>query len=309
MAFALKEMMIAIGTYAITNGKEIKVKAPADKLREFVDKLRKAAKDAAPKEGEAAEADKKPAGGMFGGLAGAVPGGAGAALAAAGAVAGSALEAGKAAAQQGVAAAINAFADGVDTGVQKLDGEFAKVGDEVTTAKGDVIIETYKAIINKKTVDKPVIFIRGADPHGQAEAQAVAKDMVSKYITDNSKAELIDEMLKATKEAVSKTAAVTAWKSAIDKFNEANNKLGEMGEIAAKCKQEPITLDIEKYIVEQIVAGYHDLMANQEVALRAAPNSVSGCPKATTFERCWKIDDIDYNAFKALHFADFQSGK
>jgi len=304
-------MMIAIGTYAITNGKDINVKAPADKLREFVEKLRKAATDAAPKEGDAAGAEKKTGGGLggFGGLGNALPGGAGAALAAAGAAAGSALEAGKDMAQKGAAAAITALADGIDTGLKKIDGEFDKVGDEVTAAKADVIIETYKTIINKKVVDKPVIYIRGADPHGKDEAEKVAKDAVSRYITDNSKGELIDEMLKATKEAVSGTAAVKAWKTLIDSYNSANDQLGKLGDIGAKCKQDPITLDIEKYIVEQIVAGYHDLMAKQELVLRGDPKKASGCPKPTTFERCWNINDIDYNAFKALHYADFQSGK
>lgn len=305
MQWALKEMMIAIGTHAISNGKDVKVKAPADKLREFVAKLRKAAEDAAPKEGEPAGAEKKTGGGMLGAFGG---GALGAGLNAAAGAAAGALEAGKDLAQQGVSKAITGAADGIDTGLAKMDAEFEKVGNDVTNEKGDVMIETYKKIINEKTVDNPVTYIWGKEPHGLDERKAVAKDAVSRYITDNTKAELIDKMLDATKDAVKETGAVKAWKKAIDSFNDANTQLGNMGDIGAKLKQEPITLDIERYIVEQIVTGYHDLMAKQEEALRSNPSSVSGCPKPTTFERCWS-PAIEYNAFKANHYADFQSGK
>merc|ERR1719162_2466214 len=75
MNFALKEMMIDIGTTAITKGKEVKVKAPLEKvgkIREFVVKVREAGTKAnASLSGGAPASVEKAAGGggLMGGMA------------------------------------------------------------------------------------------------------------------------------------------------------------------------------------------------------------------------------------------------
>merc|ERR1719162_2425700 len=109
MTFALKEMMIDIGTTAIMKGEEVKVAAPVDqlgKVRESVQKFKDAG--AAAKEslsGGAGAANKAAAaGGAFGGMMGG-------AIAKAGALADQAADAAGSAAGAGIEAALNALAE------------------------------------------------------------------------------------------------------------------------------------------------------------------------------------------------------
>lgn len=310
MTFALKEMMLDVGTHAITNGAQVQVPAPLDqcgKIRESVQKIKDAA--AAAKEklsggggGAAAAADKAAAaggalGGMFGGgmakMAAAVDSGMDAAGSAAGA---------------GIETALNAAADTIQKGIDKLDDDFAKVGQEVAGAKVDDIIAVYKSIINDRKVDTPQVFVRGVAPHSPSEAAACAKDAVSGYIADNARQELVDKMLPVCMEAVQGSSACKSWKALIDAYNAANEKIGSLGEAGQKFKQEPITLEIERYIVEQVVLGYRTLMATKETANRANPKSVTVPKNPTTFERCWDVSStgIAYGDFKKNHFQDYK---
>lgn len=314
MTFALKEMMIAIGTHAITNGKEVKVKAPDSQIggiREFVTKTRAAATEAkaslaggggGAEAAAAAVAAKAGGGGMMGSMMGG--------LAKAAEVADKAKDAAGGAVGAGVEATLNGLADTVQAGIDKMDGAFAKVGEEVAGAKVDDIIAVYKAVINGRKVDGPQALVRGAAPHGPEEAAACAKDAVSAYISDNAKKDLVDKMLPVCKAEVEASTACKTWKQLIESYNAANEKLGSLGEIGAKVKQEPITLDIETYIVEQIVLGYRELMATKEDATRKDPKTatVPTCP--TTFERCWDVspNGINYADFKSNHFVDFKNG-
>jgi len=178
MQFAVKEMMITIGTHAITNGKDVNVKAPLDqvgKIREFVTSTRTAAAESKEKmaggdgkaAGAAAAVAEKAGGGMMGGMMGG--------LAKVAAVADQGLDAAGNAAGGAVEAALNGFADAIDAGIKSLDDAFDKVGDEVTAAKADDIIAVYKAVINDRKIDSPQTLVRGAAPHGKAEADACAK--------------------------------------------------------------------------------------------------------------------------------------
>jgi len=310
MQFALKEMMLAIGTHAITNGKDVKVPAPLDqvgKIRAFVESTRAAAKDAKAKgdsAGDGAAADLVAAkagalGGMMGGMMGKVAAAADSAMDVVGDAAGSAAE-----------AALNAVADAVEKAIQSLDDAFAKVGVEVAGAKIDDIIAVYKGIINEKKVDSPQTLVRGASPHSQVEADACPKDAASNYITDKAKGDLVDKMLPVTKDVVQNSTACKSWKQVIDSYNAANEKIGSLGDVGAKLKQDPIDLDIERYIVEQIVVGYHGLMVTKEASVRADPATAAVPEHTTTFARCWGAPDngvvIVYGAFTATHYQDFK---
>lgn len=312
MQFALKEMMLAIGTHAITNGKDIKVPAPLDqvgKIRAFVESTRAAAKDAKAKGGSAgdgAAADLAAKAGALGGIGG----GMGAMLGKVAAAADSGMAVVGDAAGSAAEATLNVVADAVEKAIQSLDDAFAKVGVEVADAKIDDIIAVYKAIINEKKVDSPQSLVRGASPHSQVEADACPKDAASNYITDKAKGDLVDKMLPVTKEVVQNSTACKSWKQVIDSYNAANEKLGSLGEVGAKLKQDAIDLDIERYIVEQIVVGYHGLMVTKEASVRANPATAAVPEKATTFARCWGAPDngvvIVYSAFTATHYQDFK---
>lgn len=311
MNLALKEMMLAIGTHAINSGKEVKVPAPLDqvgKIRDFVTNIRKAATESKDKmaggdgkaAGAAAAVAEKAGGGMMGGMMGG--------LAKVAAVADQGLDAAGNAAGSAAQVALNGVADAIDAGIQSLDGAFAKVGEEVAGAKIDDIIAVFKAVINDRKIDVPQTVVRGAAPHGRAEATACAKDAASGYITDQAKGELVEKMLPVCKDAVAGSAACISWKKVIESYNAANEKLGSLGEYGQKFKQEPITLDIDKYIVEQIVLGYRALMATKEDELRKAPQTATVPNNATTFERCWNVSSagIAYADFTKNHYDDFK---
>jgi len=194
------------------------------------------------------------------------------------------------------------------------DGAFAKVGEEVAGAKVDAIIAVYREVINGGLNAQSEVLVRGAAPHGPEEAAACAKDAVSAYISDNAKKDLVDKMLPVCKAEVEASTACKTWKQLIESYNTANEKLGSLGEIGAKVKQEPITLDVETYIVEQIVLGYRELMATKEAAIRKDPKTAT-VPEhqiqyPTTFERCWDVspNGINYADFKSNHFVDFKGG-
>lgn len=309
MSMALKEMMIHVGTTAISNGEKVAVKSPLEhvgKIRESVDKIKKAA--AASKEAlsggdgkAAAAAAKVPGAGAMGGMMGGFAAKAGAmvdqGLDVAGAAAGSAAE-----------TVLNGLATAIETGIDKLDGEFAKVGQEVAKAHVDDIIAAFKTAINDRKISDPQTYIRGAVPHGREQAAACAKDAVSQDITDNTKTELIAKMSEVCKKEVQDCTACKSWKALIDSYNKANETIGTLGEKAKQFQQEPITLDIEQYIVEQVVLGYHALMAEQEAASRAAPNMVTVPNHATTFVLCWDVSDngVAYDAIMGTHYNDFK---
>lgn len=303
--FALKEMMIDIGTHAITKGAEVQVKAPLDqvgKIRDSVQKLRDAAvaaKASLSSGGAASDAADKAAaavgGGMMGGLmakaAGAVDKG---------------LDAAGGAAALGLGTALNSLADAIQKGIDSLDNDFAKVGQEVAAAKADDIIAVYKSIINDRTIANPQVLVRGASPHGPGEAAALAKDAVSTYITDSARSDLIEKFTPVCKDAVQGCAACKTWKTLIEYYNSANTEIGKMGDAGKKFQQDPITLDIEQYIVEQIVVGYGALMTVKENANRASPSSVTVPKNPTTFVLCWDIAGVDYFDFKKSHYQDFK---
>lgn len=302
MTFALKEMMIDIGTTAIVKGEEVKVKAPLEqlgKIREFVPKLQGAAAEAKEKmsgAGGGASAAAANIGGGMGSMLGKVAGAVDKAADAAGSAAGSAME-----------AALNALAGAIQSGIDTVDKDFENVGKEVAGAKVNEITAVYKSCINDITVLNPEVLVRGASPHGPDEAKACAKDAVSQYLTSVAKADLIKAMYPACKEAVEGSTAAKTWKKIVESYNQANEKIGSMGEMGAKFKQDPITFDVDQYIVEQIVLGYKDFMAAKEAPNRANPKTVTVPKNPTTFVRCWDIGEggIAYGEFKKNHYDDF----
>lgn len=303
--FALKEMMIHIGTVAITKGEEVQVKAPVDqvgKVRESVAKIRAAAKEAKEKmsggDGKAANAVNS-AGGLLGGAA--------SMLSSAAAAVDKGLDAAGGAAGGVAEAALNTFADGIEKIIFKLDEDFAKVGAEVAKAKIDAIIQVFKSVINDRKIENPQVLVRGAPPHGKTEAEACPKDAVSGYLTDSARSDLVDAMLPVCEEAVKGSTACKSWKTLIDTYNSANAKIGELGESAKQFQQAPIELEIERYIVEQIVLGYRKLMADEETAKRAAPGSVAVPKNPNTFVLCWDFNTYDWMGIKSKHYQDFKN--
>lgn len=303
--FALKEMMIDVGTYAITNGAEVKVAAPVDQvgnIKPFVQKIRDAAaaaKTSLNSGGAASGAADKASSAVGGGLMGGV-------MAKAAAAADAVADAAGGAVGAGLDLTLNAGADAIQRGLDSLDNEFNAVGLEVAAAKADAIIETYKSVIHDRTILNPQVLVRGASPHGPGEAAAMAKNAVSNYITDSAKADLVAKLLPVCKEAVQGCKACKAWKALIVAYNSANESIGKLGEAGAAFKQDPITLDIENYIVEQIVVGYGAKMTEKEAANRKDPNSVTVPKNTTTFVRCWDIQGIAYAEFTKTHYNDFK---
>jgi len=310
MGFALKEMMIAVGTHAITNGKSVTVKAPLDELgniRTFVENTRKAGVDAnqamsqgGHASGAAAALAEKAGGGMMGGMMGG--------LAKAAAVADQGLDKAADAGGSAAQATANAAADAMQKVIDELDAAFAKAGAEVTEAKCDAIIDVFKSVINDKAIADPQIYVRGASPHGPEEAAQCAKDAVSGYIIENAKTDMVTKMTPVCQEAVQASTACKTWKKLIDSYNSANEKLGTLGDIGKKVQQDEIKLDIETYIVEQIVLGYRELMATREGSARGDPKTVTVPKNTTTFVRCWDITSqsaIHYADFKKNHYDDF----
>eukprot|EP00929_Paragymnodinium_shiwhaense_P033968 TRINITY_DN18545_c0_g1_i1.p1 TRINITY_DN18545_c0_g1~~TRINITY_DN18545_c0_g1_i1.p1 ORF type:complete len:346 (-),score=140.27 TRINITY_DN18545_c0_g1_i1:186-1223(-) len=311
---ACKLMMVAcvehvINTEIIANkSKDICIDPPpeAQQLQAISKECRSAAAEAKGKMAEAGADMKSGADGAGVAVAGAAAGmfgmGAAAALgSAASAVAGAAAAAGGMAAA-GAGAAIEVgftlVADGLDTAIGPVEKDFNEVAQQLVENKKADILKVYNETIHGAVFSSALTLVRGQAPHGPKEYEAAPTNAVTNGFSQASADKLATALSgAAVGDFVKESKAVKAWKSAIEKYNAANEKLGE---INATLKGKPIELDIEVYIVKQVIEKLTTMMAAQEALIRKAPAGKSK-QRAQTFELCYSGEEINIK-----HYQEFE---
>lgn len=249
--------MAAVVPKALDSASEVVIAAPDKELaslRKTSTNLRNAAAEAKAKVAETGHA----AAGGVDKLAAKAGGGLGSLLSKAANAVESVVDKTAEIAGGGLEHALIALADALDGQLTKLDGKFSTVGKDVLENKKEDISATYNELISACAFE-------GA----QSACQSKGTDGISESFHTQMMPQLTEKMAPHVKAAAAGGVAA-AWNSAIEKVNSANEKLGST-EWGAKYKQEPINLDINKHINEQIWTKLGAVCGKKEAELRSAP--------------------------------------
>lgn len=290
--WACKEMLILSGEHAIRQTETMQIKAPVQevgKFEEFIAELRKAGTGLRDKFNAGASAGEEKKEEKSSGIMGKMAGLASSAAAMAADGIGAVSE-----------KAILGLADAMTAALDSLHKSFSGVASQVALDKREKIIEIYMTNIHGEQIANPVQHVRGVLPHGpdqhrQVDAQALSRFFMAK---PGVKGKLEQQMMEIVAAEVEKCTATRAWKTLIDTYNSTNEKLGGLGDLGKALQGKPIQLDIEKYIVEQIVLETGRLMGVKEAELRNKPESVK---KPMTFALCYgPLADAAYVNYDAI---------
>lgn len=266
---AAKEMMTICLAQGMTKGDQIKVKAPPDvaSLRETVKQLRQGGEDL--KKSLAGESPEKPKeeakkeGGMMGMMAGAINKAADVATAVAGDVAG-----------KGANLALSTMADALEKCIDAVEKPFTEVGKEVVAEKKDKINEISAGFIQKLplgTGGKALEICRGKAPHGMPEYQAVPPNSIIAFMATQNANDWVQVLQPEIADAIQKHTVTKVWKSLIDNYNSLSDQIAKL-DIAKQFSIElkPIALDLNNYIVIEMVKELARIMGEDEATIRKA---------------------------------------
>jgi len=185
-------------------------------------------------------------------------------------------EAGSSVLAQGIDKALNVMADQLDNAVAAIEKPLSNIGQSLAEQKKSEIEAVFASQIQAldlKTEMTAVTLVRGSEPYGEAEYQAVPGDSLSQFLLTKARSGLEAEMATAVGEAIKANGAMQAWGTAIGKYNAAVAKLEAMG-----LKAQPIKLDLQQYIVAQTVTSIGTAMGKAETEIRKAPQGKSDFP-------------------------------
>lgn len=310
---ATKEMMKMCVVDAYLKKDELKVVAPTsamENVRNFAQKMHDAsavarekctdamgsATDTANELAEAAKEKAEEKGGMLGGMLGS-------AAAMVTDLAGSAANVAASAAGLAAEKAIKGVAVAMDASINALDDPFEKVGKDIFHEKQAEIINKYASIINGCRIPKAVEVVRGAEPFGAAEYANCKPSKCCDTLQNVCKDDIHKGLHEVVQEEINKHAVTKAWDLMIENYNKCNEKLGEYP-ILKEMQTEPIKLDINKYIVEEVAAQFHELMCKREAEIRQSPEGKSK-EMPRTFHLCFGGEPA-YDAFTMEHYANFR---
>lgn len=264
-----KEMMKITARDALGDSTKITIKAPTDALAN----MRKSATEMRAM-GESVKADTKDvaaqagekAGGMFGSVIGGL-------AAKAADVVGGVVGAGS-------NLVLGGMADAIDAAINKLDGEFSGVATELLEKKKDQVIAAYHKVTSGWQITANAVELcRGKEPWDEAAYNNCPTDSIAKNFMAASSKLIYDAMLPEVQEEINKSKVVKAWDATIESINAANEKVNEL--LGAEKKVDVVKLDINVYIVEQLVEQIGVLMGEQEAAVRKAPEGKAATCQAT----------------------------
>jgi hypothetical protein len=275
-----KECMRRSLIFAYRHKDEINVLAPSkelEKIRKYAESLHKASEVARDKctDTVGAATDSADAfaakaadlagdkGGFLGKLAGSV-------VEAGVNVAGAATD--LAASGAGLAAekAIKLVAVAMDAAIGALDQPFKDVGKDIFASKENEIIAAYCTIIDKKVrIANAVQCVRGDAPYGEAQYKLCKSGCVDTMHTV-CKTEITEDLKTVVQGEINKHLVTKVWDGMIEKYNEANQALKKYS-VLKEFLGEDIKLDINEYIVSEVVQQFHQLMVAREIEIRASP--------------------------------------
>jgi len=160
----------------------------------------------------------------------------------------------------GIGKTLHMLADSIESQLASLDAKFSEAGQELLATKREQVTQCYYEAISVCNFQQPENLMKG-----------MANDAASKAFHTECIDQLSASLHPHTQAVTQSKGLIGAWDGIVQKANEANKLLGQF-EIASKSKQNPIKLDVNRYIAEQTCMQLVPTMAKKEAALRKFPN-------------------------------------
>lgn len=271
------------------------------KIEELSDKVEDKLDSMADSVGEVAE---KMGGGMFGALAGGLASGAAA-------VAGKATDLAASGTGFLVEKTLLGLALTLDAAIKAIDDPFKAVGNDIFDAKKTELIQGYCEIIEDERVriNEAVRCVRGEPPYGPAEYNNCPSDKCVRTMQKQVTADMQKKLHTIVQDEINKHVVTKAWDYLIETYNKANAEIKKIEDKYSMLKGisgDPFKLDINEYIVNQVIIKFYILMAVQEARIRKNPIEFS--PKTdipTLFHQLFAGAPL-YNEFTLEHFANMK---
>lgn len=178
-------------------------------------------------------------------------------------------------------------AGGLDEAIASLGRRLSDAGRHILTEKRSEVLQLYYTAIKRVTFAATPLgalgLVRGREPYGWAQYKECKSD-VCNYFSEINARNMTSSLVPVALDLIAKHDVMEEWKTLLNKWGQANAKLGEY-ECSEHMKQQPINIDISQYIFEQTVAQLGQLMAKEEEVIRGAPKGKSRQP--VTFELCF----------------------
>mmetsp|Transcript_26040 Transcript_26040/g.57437 ORF Transcript_26040/g.57437 Transcript_26040/m.57437 type:complete len:314 (+) Transcript_26040:60-1001(+) len=179
------------------------------------------------------------------------------------------------------------LADQLDGILDKLDRTFSKLGAELCASKKSDMIEVFRDVIEKGTFRDALSLVRGPKFDFAGPSDAVTKEFFH-----TSRDLLVERLALIVQADVNKMNVVVLWDGLVDKVNASNQALTS---VMGTQPKEPIKLDINLYIVNQVLDKLCEAMKVREGEIRKAPKSEELPP---TFALCFSREPIDSKAYE-----------
>lgn len=271
-----------------------KLDALGDKVEDKLDSM-------ADSVGEAAE---KIGGGMMGSLVGGLAQGASA-------IAGKATDIAASGTGFLVEKGLLATALALDAAIKAIDDPFKAVGNDIFDAKKTELITGYCEIIEDERVriNDAVQCVRGQAPYGPAEYANCPSDKCVRTMQKQVTAEMQKKLHTIVQSEIDKHIVTKVWDKLIETYNAANAEIKKIEDKYSMLKGisgEPFKLDINEYIVNQVIIKFYCLMAAQEARIRKNPIDFSKKTDIPTLFHLLFSGTPAYNDFTLEHFANMK---
>lgn len=170
--------------------------------------------------------------------------------------------------------AIKLVADAMEAAIGALDQPFKDVGKDIFQLKENEIIAAYCTIIDKKVkIANAVECVRGNAPYGEAQYKLCKSGCVD-TMHNVCKTEITEDLRAVVQDEINKHLVTKMWDGMIEKYNEANQALKQYS-VLKDFLGDDIKLNINEYIVGEVVQQFHQLMVAREHEIRADPKGKS----------------------------------
>merc|ERR1712032_1707123 len=155
--------------------------------------------------------------------------------------------------------AIKLDADSMDDTISQLDVLFTDVCRGILASKREDASQICSSRIENLRVKVPLPLVRGIYPYGPQQYKACKSSAVTDDFMRSSAADLSAALLPIAEEFIVHHSVTATWADLLEKYNAANAKLVE-SDVSKALVQDPIELDLSRYIVEQTVQQLGELM-------------------------------------------------
>jgi len=181
------------------------------------------------------------------------------------------------AATAAMATVLSGVADALQAVVTQVGEPFKKAGQDVLKENSEEIQKAVSLFVVQMAIsnDTVIEMVRGKAPYGLGQLGAVPEGAVTQYLCTKCRAGLVEKLLPLCEESIKKHTVTSTWDSSIEQFNKLSEQVDKLN---LELKLVPIQLDINDYIVNQIIEQLGTLMGKEETMHRSNPAGKSRHP-------------------------------